>query len=161
MEVEDPITNLPIPLSSVPGYDIGTPPLDVFVKKISKLQVDLEFLKTKSEKYDKLKVINTQQKKLKVIQSFIGKPLRKDGGNTIPKDKPTKPYDSIPNTTTTTNTAGIDAADDDFVLFDNYLSIRDYLIFKYSKLISVNQYMQTLNNLLDDYQEFKVLKANK
>jgi len=161
MEVQDPISREDITLSSVPGYGIGTPPLDVFVKKISKLQVDLEFLKTKSEKYDKLKVINTQQKKLKVIQSFIGKPLRKDGGNTIPKDKPTKPYDSIPNTTTTTNTAGIDAADDDFNIGDDYLSIRDYLIFKYSKLISVNQYMQTLNNLLDDYQEFKVLNADK
>ena len=161
MEVQDPITGENITLSSVPGYGIGTPPLDVFVKKISKLQVDLEFLKTKSEKYDKLKVINTQQKKLKVIQSFIGKPLRKDGGNTIPKDKPTKPYDSIPNTTTITNTAGIDAADDDFNIGDDYLSIRDYLIFKYSKLLSVNQYMQTLNDLLNDYQEFKVLNAGK
>ena len=56
---------------------IPTPSLDAFIKKISKLQVDLEVLKATAPAYQKLKIINTQKVKLKRLQTFIGAPLPK------------------------------------------------------------------------------------
>jgi len=135
-------------ITSDKGDSLPTPPLAEFIKKISKLQVDLEHLKASSELYKKLIVLNTQQQKLKTIQSFIGTPIRKSNGTPTPET----PYEDLPND----NKIITSPIRDDLNLGKDYLSIRDYLIFKYSTLGSVNSYMSTYYDLLIDYQEFVV-----
>ena len=130
---------------------LPTPPLDEFIKKISKLQVDLEHLKASSELYKKLIVLNTQQKKLKTIQSFIGSPIPKINGN--PTNE--KPYEDLENNPDKIITSPIKGGDD-LNINKDYLSIRDYLIFKYSRIVSVNSYMSTYYDLLTDYQDFVI-----
>lgn len=139
-----------LPISGDTGNVFPTPPLAEFIKKISKLQVDLEHLKASSELYKKLIVLNTQQQKLKTIQSFIGSPIRKENGNPNPEF----PYNYLLNSNQII-TSFIKGGDN-LNLGKDYLSIRDYLIFKYSTLVSVNSYMSTYYDLLIDYQEFVV-----
>jgi len=154
---KEALANLPMkaqdPVYPDKMIDIGpTPSLDSFIKKISKLQVDLEFLKSNDDTYKKLIILNTQKKKLKRIQSFIGAPIPKDVGNPTTKT----PYSEIPNDKDVIVTSEIQG-EGSLILNQEYLSIRDYLIFKYSSIVSVNYYMKTLYDLLKDYQKFKVV----
>ena len=142
--ITDPLTGKE---SSIP-----TPSLDEFIKKISKLQVDLEVLKATAPAYQKLKIINTQKVKLKRIQSFIGAPLPKHASNATVST----PYEKLPNSPTKIVTTSIQGGTS-LRLNGNYLSIRDYLLFKISSLVSVNEYMLTLYELLEDYVSFYTL----
>ena len=58
--------------------------LDDFFIRVSRLQIELEDVKSNTDSYQKLRAINTQKKKLLAISGFIGRPMRKA---TTPADK--------------------------------------------------------------------------
>ena len=100
----------------------NTPTLDKFVKDITKLQIDLEKLKSENSSYAQLEKLNTLRAKIKNISDFIGKPLNKDTAS-IDDDG----YENLPNDPEQIDTTGIKSPSIGNVGID-YLSIRDFLI---------------------------------
>ena len=131
---------------------IATPSLDDFVKQLSKLQIDLEELKIENTKYKELQILNTQEKKVEEILSFIGSPIPKANIDTYKDKTSAPPYLSQLNSPNTTNTNGIKSVN--LTLGENYLSIRDLLFVKSTMMSELNLYMNDLNDIITDYVNF-------
>lgn len=126
-----------------------TPRLDLFVKDLSKLQIDLEALKIDSDSYKKLRVLNTQVKKLENIRGFIGSPLGKENSDTSTENTP---YLKQLNDPDQIESSSITSAS--LKKLKEYVSIRDLLFFKQTNIQSVNNFMDDLFDKIQDYVKF-------
>jgi len=126
-----------------------TPRLDNFVKDISKLQIDLEALKIDSDFYKKLRVLNTQEKKLEDIRGFIGFPIGKEYSDTTTENTPYLKKINDPK-----QIEGSSIRAENLKKLKEYISIRDLLFFKTTNIQSVNTYMTDLFNKINDYVKF-------
>ena len=158
------LSKIPLTVGTIDSNDttttsnIPTPALDEFIKKISKLQLDLEKFKADDETYKELTIINTQQKKLEDIRDFIGRPIRKDNSDTNVSEQ-SIPYSKQLNDPDNISTSDIKNVN--LTKFKNYLSIRDILFFKTPVRNEVDIYMQDLYDKLEDYKTFYIENKSK
>jgi len=136
--------------------DLNIRKIDDFFTQISKLQVEAEIIKTDSNSFQVLKDLNGKLSLLKSIRTFIGNPLPKEpesnSSGSNQKNQESKPYLSIPNKSTVIQTSSI--KDDELTLNQNYLSIRDYIVFNSINRLSFKSYISTLNSIILKYQEY-------
>jgi len=113
------------------NFQTGTPKLADFISEISKIQISLEDIKAKVDKdgFDRLKNINTAYSLIQSLYLLIGGV--KDGFNTT-------------NTIVSPN----------FKTNDNIISVRDMIIIKSADKGYFKTFLETANNLLDDYKTF-------
>ena len=143
-------------LSEVPMTDgSNTPTLDKFVKDITKLQIDLEKIKSENSSYAQLEKLNTLRAKIKNISDFIGKPLFKDTASIDDGG-----YENLPNDPEQIPTTGIKSPSIGNVGID-YLSIRDFLIVPITSTKGIDEYMITLYTLLTDYRDYVIENKNQ
>ena len=121
--------------------------IDDFFVKISKLQIEFEDIKEKSPEFERLKSLNTQKNKLKRLQSFIGTPIIKDA-----KDQKGQYNEHWPNDSEQVYTSPIE--DNSIAIGAEYLSIRDFIIFKSIITGTIKEYIETLNQIVVDYVLF-------
>jgi len=162
------LSKLKLKSSKTPeGVLLDTPPLDEFIKKIGRLQVDVDVLKTTIPEYNEIVKINTQREKIKRIQKFIGRPIKKDpidqtSGKKLSTEDFESQYELLPNDPRQIKTDPLPKEIDGLELGVDYLSIRDILIFKVSTFDVVNDYISFLySDLLLNYLVFKNDPANK
>jgi hypothetical protein len=136
--------------------DLNIRKIDDFFTQISKLQVESEIIKTDSNSFQTLKDLNGKLSLLKTIRSFIGGPLPKEpvsnSGGSNQKSQDSKPYLSLPNKSAVIQTSSI--KDDESPLKQNYLSIRDYIVFNSINIASFKSYISTLNSIILKYKEY-------
>jgi hypothetical protein len=139
---------------------VNTRKIDDFFTKIAKLQIDVEVLKSETDKLDRLKQINTQLSQLKSIRSFIGGPIAKtsDSNNDGKIDKDEKAFGQGSDTYLYKYNSAreiITSKIDDLILQrgKNYLSIRDYLLINSVQESAFKIYMETLHDLIKSYKE--------
>ena len=122
--------------------------LDDLFLKVSKLQMEFKDIKENSPEFDKLKALNTQKSKLKKIRAYIGYPLSKS------KEDQSGDFEKQANDSTQVYTSQIESTSLEFN--SNYLSIRDFIVFKSINTVSIKNYIITLNDMINDYKSFLV-----
>lgn len=136
--------------------DLNIRKIDDFFTQISKLQVQSEIIKTDLDSFKELKDLNGKLSLLKTIRTFIGSPILKepinnsDGSNQ--KNQLTKSYLETENRINQIQTSPI--RDDELIINNNYLSIRDYIVFNSVNRQSFKSYISTLNSIILKYQEY-------
>ena len=131
---------------------INTLKLDDFLVKISKLQIESQVIKSKSDSFNVLKDLNGKLSLLKQIRTFIGSPIEKDVGGQNNPDDTQKNYLKIPNDKTKIVSSSIN----DNILKPrvNYQSIRDYLLIKTINQSNFKTYISTLNVIINQYNKY-------
>ena len=131
---------------------INTLKLDDFLVKISKLQIESQVIKSKSDSFNVLKDLNGKLSLLKQIRTFIGSPIEKDVVGQNNPDDTQKNYLTIPNDKTKIVSSNIN----DNILKPkvNYQSIRDYLVIKTINQNNFKTYISTLNVIINQYNTY-------
>ena len=124
--------------------------IDDFFLKISKLQIDVDVLKSDDPGFDKLKDLNGQLKLLKEIQIMVGPPIIKSKSDN-PKDG-TEDYLSKFNSSTTFISKSIGKTN--LKINSDYLSIRDYLIINSVNQKEYKSYIDTLTDVINSYSKY-------
>ena len=143
------------------GKKLNIRKIDDFFVRVSKLQIETEAIKRDSKELNKLKILNEQLSKLKTLQTFIGKPIRKkvitqDVGESEKQFKIRKKSISFEEQTNSPLDIVTSSIPDNVLKQGkNYLSIRDYIIFNTVNVVSVQRWFTTLTEIIDDYRKFK------
>jgi hypothetical protein len=129
--------------------------LDEFLTKIARLQVDSEIIKSDLDSYEKLKDLNGKLSLLKEMRTFIGshmgkQPKSKNEGSTTNTND--VPYIEKENINSKIFTSGL--IQGDLKKDENYLSIRDYIIFNSVDRASFKRYIEVLNDLIFKYNSY-------
>ncbi len=136
--------------------DLNIRKIDDFLTQISKLQVQSEIIKTDLDSFKLLKDLNGKLSLLKTIRTFIGSPILKEAENnsngSSQKNQQTKSYLETDNRKDQIQTSPI--KDDELIINNNYLSIRDYIIFNSVNRLAFKSYVSTLNSIILKYQEY-------
>lgn len=139
--------------SSIPsdnGQDLRQ--IDDFLTKIAKIQIDSEIIKSDSNNFNVLKNLNGKLKLLKSIRTFIGTGLVKQAIEGSKEEKEQIDYLKRENRYNSYDTSRI--KDDELKLGDNYLSIRDFIVFKSINTNAFKSYVNTLTNIITKYNEY-------
>ncbi len=143
-----------IPLIDNNGTNIRK--LDDFFTRISKIQIESEIIKTENENFAILKDLNGKLSILESIQKFIGKPMKKDSSTTTNGDNggvdESINYLELPNGSNIVKTSPIE--DNILINNNNYVSIRDYIVFNSTNRNEFKNYIKALNNVVSQYGEF-------
>jgi len=134
--------------------------LDDFLTKIAKIQVDSEIIKSDSSNFEFLKNLNGKLSLLKSIRTFIGPAIPKESVSNGKEDKKQIEYLKRENKKDFYNTSSI--TDDELKINENYLSIRDFIVFKTLNTNSFKSYINTLSGIITKYNEYiNVVKDSK
>ena len=139
--------------SSIPsenGQDLRQ--IDDFLTKIAKIQIDSEIIKSDSNNFNVLKNLNGKLKLLKTIRNFIGAAIGKQPTEGGKEDVAQIDYLASENNYRQFDTSSI--KDDELKINDNYLSIRDFIVFKSINTNAFKSYINTLTNIITKYNEY-------
>ncbi|MHA2009814.1 MAG: hypothetical protein ACXADW_11000 [Candidatus Hodarchaeales archaeon] len=122
--------------------------LDDFFLKISRLQIDSEIAKADLDSFEELKKNNGILSILKEIRTFIGSPITKNDSSS------TKQYLQLENQTTVFQSQQI--KDNNLKINNNYLSIRDFILFKSTNVAAFETYIDTFNTIAKQYKQYLI-----
>jgi len=122
--------------------------LDDFLTKIAKIQIDSEIIKSDNNNFDVLKSLNGKLKLLKSIRSFIGPAINKQAVDS----EVDLGYLKRENSYRRIDTSSI--TDDELKINENYLSIRDFIVFKSINTVAFKSYINTLSSIISEYQAY-------
>jgi len=138
--------------------DLDIRKIDDFFTQISKLQVESEIIKTDLNSFQLLKDLNGKLTLLTTLKSFIGAPLpkqpKKEGEGSDQKNVVTISYLYLENQNDYIINQSSPIKDDELLINNNYLSIRDYIVFNSVNQNSFKSYIITLNSIILKYQEY-------
>jgi hypothetical protein len=126
--------------------------LDDFFTRISKLKVESESLKDDLDSFKTLKFLNGKKSILKELQTFIGKPIGKEGSGQSKEDGTSKNYLDINNSRTQIETSLIENRQ--LIRNVNYFSVRDFLLINVISINNFKNYAITLNDIITKYNEY-------
>lgn len=126
--------------------------IDDFLTKIAKIQIDSENIKSDNKNFDVLKSLNGKLKLLKDIKGFIGGAIQKQSKKGNSDNKTQEEYLKRENRVNYFDTNPIN--DDELKIKENYLSIRDFIVFKSINIDAFKSFIFTLSDIINKYEEY-------
>jgi hypothetical protein len=138
--------------------------LDDFFTRIAKIQLESEIIKTENEKFQILKDLNGKLSLLESIQDFIGTPIKKETNSNSQGETETVTdstnYLELPNQTNFITQPSSTIRDNQLTKDNNYVDIRDYVVFNSVNRNEFKNYIKALNNIINQYSVY-VAKSKK
>jgi len=145
-----------IPLVNSDGSNIRK--LDEFFTRISKIQIESEIIKTENENFAILKDLNAKLSILNSIQKFIGTPIPKETnssyGGATEKVGESLNYLELNNSSNKITQPSSTINDRRLIKGENYVDIRDYVVFSNTNRNEFKSYIKALNNVVSQYADF-------
>ena len=145
-----------IPLVNSDGSNIRK--LDEFFTRISKIQIESEIIKTENENFAILKDLNAKLSILNSIQKFIGTPIPKEtnssSGGATEKVGESLNYLELNNSSNKITQPSSTINDRRLIKGENYVDIRDYVVFSNTNRNEFKSYIKALNNVVSQYADF-------